>query len=52
MQKNHSAFIHDYASLQKNILHNPIIYSLFFLFTSYICKIILLCLILHRQNNN
>lgn len=30
MQKNHSAFIHDYASLQKNILHNPIIYSLFF----------------------
>ncbi len=30
MQKNHSAFIYDYASLQKNILHNPNIYSLFF----------------------
>lgn len=49
MRKNHSAFLAIFIQFQKNILHNPNMYSLFFLFASYICKIILLYLILHRQ---
>ncbi len=51
MSKKHSVLTDNHARFQKIILPKANIRSFYFLFALYICKIILLCLILHRQNN-